>query len=111
MAQGGRGVIVPGCPACKKLLQTIPHFLDHLTEDILPKVIVTSRLRTIHEVGAKVDSRVPATGTNTLHPAKWDFRFRRIEVARHSNIANLGMLKFSLAVRTLKNPFRHVAAA
>jgi hypothetical protein len=26
-------------PACKKRLQTIPQFLDHLTEDILPKVI------------------------------------------------------------------------
>ena len=61
----------------------------------------------VSEVGAKVDSRVPATGTNTLDPGRWEFGFRWIEVACHPNIANLRVLKFSLAVRALKDPFRH----
>lgn len=39
VAQGGRGVCVPGCPACKKQISTTPQFLDHLANDVLPKVI------------------------------------------------------------------------
>jgi hypothetical protein len=39
IAQGGRGVCVPGCPACRKRLQTMNQFLHHLTEDALPPLI------------------------------------------------------------------------
>jgi hypothetical protein len=35
IAQGGRGVVVPGCPMCKKRFGTMPQFLDHLTDDVL----------------------------------------------------------------------------
>jgi hypothetical protein len=38
-AQGGRGVVVPGCPACKKRFGTVPQFVDHLTNDVLPAII------------------------------------------------------------------------
>jgi hypothetical protein len=36
IAQGGRGVVVSGCPACKKKFGTMPQFLDHLAGDVLP---------------------------------------------------------------------------
>jgi hypothetical protein len=39
MANGGPGVVVPGCPACKKRLFTMDNFLDHLCEDVLPGLL------------------------------------------------------------------------
>jgi hypothetical protein len=39
VSQGGRGVVVPGCPYCKKRFGTISHFIDHLTNDVLPAII------------------------------------------------------------------------
>ncbi len=39
VAQGGRAVVVPGCPACKKRIQTMNQFLDHLAEDAMPELI------------------------------------------------------------------------
>ena len=39
VAQGGRGVVVAGFPTCKKRINTIPQFLDHLTNDALPPLI------------------------------------------------------------------------
>src|SRR5260370_869591 len=39
VAQGGRGVVVPGCPACKKRINTMNQFLDHLAEDAMPALI------------------------------------------------------------------------
>jgi len=39
MANGGPGVVVPGCPACKKRLQTMANFMDHLCEDVLPAAL------------------------------------------------------------------------
>jgi hypothetical protein len=39
VAQGGRGVVVPGCPMCRKRFGTMPQFLDHLTDDVLPAVL------------------------------------------------------------------------
>jgi hypothetical protein len=41
VAQGGQGIVVPGCPACKKRLNTHSQFLDHLANDVLPRVIET----------------------------------------------------------------------
>jgi hypothetical protein len=32
-------VVVPGCPACRKRFQTMPQFLDHITDDVLPRVL------------------------------------------------------------------------
>jgi hypothetical protein len=39
VAQGGNGVVVPGCPKCKKRFGTMPQFLDHLTDDVLPALL------------------------------------------------------------------------
>jgi hypothetical protein len=39
VARGGNGVVVPGCPMCRKRFGTIPQFLDHLTDDVLPIVL------------------------------------------------------------------------
>jgi hypothetical protein len=39
VAQGGRGVVVPGCPTCKKQFGTMSQFLDHLTDDVLPAIL------------------------------------------------------------------------
>lgn len=39
VAQGGNGVVVSGCPTCKKKFGTMPQFLDHLTDDVLPVVL------------------------------------------------------------------------
>lgn len=39
VAQGGNGVVVPGCPCCRKRFGTIPQFIDHLTDDVLPAII------------------------------------------------------------------------
>ena len=39
VAQGGRGVVVPGCPQCKKRLQTMNQFMEHLAKDVLPGVL------------------------------------------------------------------------
>jgi hypothetical protein len=39
IAEGGRGVVVPGCPACKKRINTMPQFLDHLANDAMPALL------------------------------------------------------------------------
>src|SRR5258708_7966312 len=39
IAQGGRGVVVPGCPACKKRINTMNQFLHHLADDVMPALI------------------------------------------------------------------------
>ena len=39
VAQGGNGVIVTGCPACKKQFQTNPQFMNHLMDDVLPALL------------------------------------------------------------------------
>ena len=39
VAQGGRGVVVAGCPACRKRLNTVSQFFDHLTNDAMPTLI------------------------------------------------------------------------
>jgi len=39
IAQGGRGVVVPGCPACEKRINTMSQFLDHLADDVMPALI------------------------------------------------------------------------
>ncbi len=39
VAQGGKGVVVSGCPACKKRINTTVQFLDHLANDVMPALI------------------------------------------------------------------------
>ena len=39
VAQGGKGVVVSGCPACRKRINTMMQFLDHLTNDAMPVLI------------------------------------------------------------------------
>ncbi len=39
VAQGGHGVVVADCPACKKRISTMTQFLDHLTNEAMPGVI------------------------------------------------------------------------
>jgi hypothetical protein len=31
--------VVPGCPACKKRINTSNGFIDHIADDILPDII------------------------------------------------------------------------
>jgi hypothetical protein len=38
VVQGGKGVVVPGCPACQKRINTMSQFLDHLAQDVMPAV-------------------------------------------------------------------------
>jgi hypothetical protein len=35
VAQGGRGVVVPGCSVCRVRLQTVEQYIDHLTESVM----------------------------------------------------------------------------
>jgi len=37
-AQGGSGVVVPGCSICKTRLQTVNQFIDHLCANVLAAV-------------------------------------------------------------------------
>jgi hypothetical protein len=39
VTQGGKGVVVSGCPACKKRINTITQFFDHLANDAMPALI------------------------------------------------------------------------
>jgi hypothetical protein len=39
VAEGGKGVVVPGCPACKTRINTMSQFLDHLANDAMPKLL------------------------------------------------------------------------
>jgi hypothetical protein len=43
---GRKGVVVSGCPACEKRINTMTQFLDHLANDVMPALIdrlVTNR--------------------------------------------------------------------
>lgn len=39
VAQGGKGIVVAGCPTCKKRINTMTQFLVHLTQDAMPALI------------------------------------------------------------------------
>jgi len=45
IAEGGQGVIVPGCVHCRKLLYTNNQYLSHLALDVLPQIIDSVILR------------------------------------------------------------------
>src|SRR6266851_3798586 len=42
IAQGGKGVVVPGCPACNKAINTMNGFVEHLANDVLPRILETA---------------------------------------------------------------------
>jgi hypothetical protein len=39
VAEGGRGCVIPGCPPCKKRINTEAQFLKHLADDVLPVIL------------------------------------------------------------------------
>ena len=45
VAQGGKGVVVPGCPACMKRINTMNQFLDHLASDAIPALLDSDVLK------------------------------------------------------------------
>jgi hypothetical protein len=49
-SRGGRGVVVPICPACRKRFNTSNQFVGHLANDVLPSAI------------AKLDETLVVTG-------------------------------------------------
>jgi len=32
-------VVVPGCPRCRKRFYTVPQFISHITDDVLPPLL------------------------------------------------------------------------
>jgi hypothetical protein len=42
IAQGGKGVIVSGCPTCRKRFGTNTQYLDHLADDVMPVILRTA---------------------------------------------------------------------
>jgi hypothetical protein len=39
IAQGGSGVVIPGCSACCKRINTNAQYLRHLADDVLPIIL------------------------------------------------------------------------
>jgi hypothetical protein len=39
VAEGGKGVVVPGCVVCKKRINTTNRFLHHLVREVLPRAM------------------------------------------------------------------------
>jgi hypothetical protein len=39
VAEDGKGVVVPGCPACQTRINTMSQFLDHLANDAMPALL------------------------------------------------------------------------
>jgi hypothetical protein len=52
VAQGGNGVVVPGCPACQKRIHTMAKFMDHLADDVLPSLLDKLSVRSDNKVNA-----------------------------------------------------------
>src|SRR5260370_39241917 len=42
IAQGGSGVVVSGCEACGKVIYTRNGFVEHLANDVLPRILETA---------------------------------------------------------------------
>ena len=42
IAQGGKGVVVSGCPTCKKQFGTNTRYLEHLADDVMPVILRTA---------------------------------------------------------------------
>lgn len=46
IAEGGNGVVVPGCDHCQKYMTTRDQFMDHLANDVLPDILMQALERT-----------------------------------------------------------------
>jgi hypothetical protein len=44
IAQGGKGIVVPGCSRCRKKIQTVGQLIEHLASDVLPRALETAWL-------------------------------------------------------------------
>ena len=38
-AAGGSGATIPGCPACRKRINTLDQFFRHQSDDVLPAIL------------------------------------------------------------------------
>lgn len=38
-AAGGGGATIPGCPACRKRINTLEQFFQHQSDDVLPVIL------------------------------------------------------------------------
>jgi hypothetical protein len=59
VAEGGTGVVVTGCVACRKRFHTIPQFIDHLAYDVLPTFM--DRVRKRNVIDAPQKKQIPPT--------------------------------------------------
>lgn len=48
IAEGGKDIVVPGCPRCRVRIHTMSQFLDHLANDAMPALV--ERLAQINRV-------------------------------------------------------------
>ena len=39
VAEGGSGVVVTGCPNCRKRFGTVNQLMHHLADDVVPKIL------------------------------------------------------------------------
>jgi hypothetical protein len=39
VSAGSSGVVIPGCPACRKRINTLDEFFRHQSEDVLPVIL------------------------------------------------------------------------
>jgi hypothetical protein len=39
IAEGGKGVVVSGCPACSKAFGTVNQLMHHLADDVMPTIL------------------------------------------------------------------------
>jgi hypothetical protein len=39
LAEGGKGIVVPGCPRCRVRINSMSQFLDHLANDAMPVLL------------------------------------------------------------------------
>jgi hypothetical protein len=39
IAEGGKGIVVPGCPRCRVRIHTMSQLLDHLANDAMPALL------------------------------------------------------------------------
>ena len=90
IAEGGSGVVVPGCAFCKKRLNTGRQFLEHLAKDVLPNIIRDAATN-LGVVIANMDD-VIAAAQKELRKHDWDVFMtepsagERVRVAGHGCI-------------------------
>jgi len=39
IAQGGNGIVTPGCTYCKKRIFTIQEYTDHICDEVIPALL------------------------------------------------------------------------